>query len=113
MPAAAITAPNLLRASRVAADTIALEFDQPIRWDDALVGQFFLDGQKGLVAGGAVAGNVLTLRSKGPSAAKTITYLKESSWNPDAILEGTNRIAALTFCDVPIDTGATDDAPRR
>lgn len=102
VPTVSITPPNLVSASRVAADTVALEFDQPVRWDDALVGQFFLDGAGGLVAGGAVAGNVLTLRLKAPSTAGRITYLKESSWNQDTLLLGTNGIAALSFCEVPI-----------
>ena len=57
------------------------------------------------------AGAVLTLRLKDTSAAERITYLKESSWNPDMLLEGTNRIAALTFCDVPIEPAAA--APPR
>ncbi len=103
VPTDSITPPNLLRATRVAADAVALEFDQPVRWDDALAGQFFLDGEGGMVAGGAVAGNVLTLRLGGPSTAGRITYLRESSWNQDTILVGTGGIAALTFCEVPIE----------
>lgn len=103
-PAASITPPNLLRASFVGGtkDTIALEFDQPVVWADALAGQFYLDGEKGQVVSGAVAGNVLTLKLKSASAAQKITYLKEIAWNQDTLLNGANGIAALTFCDVPI-----------
>lgn len=111
VPAAPLTAPNLLRASRGAADTVVLEFDQPVRWDDGIAGQFFLDDRRDLVGGGSAEGAILTLRLKGPSAAERITYLKESSWNPEGLLEGANGIAALTFCDVPIEPAP--DAPRR
>lgn len=97
-----ITPPDLVRAVRATADTITLEFDQPVVWADKLAGQFYLDGGKDLVASGSVAGNVLTLKLKAPSTAKTITYLKEVAWNQDTLLLGANGIAALTFCAVPI-----------
>ncbi len=100
--ASPVTAPNLRTASRPAPDAIALEFDQPVIWSDTLAGQFYLDGEKDKVASGSVAGNVLTLKLKEPSAAKTITYLNEISWNQDTLLTGANGIAALTFCEVPI-----------
>ena len=35
-----ITPPNLRRANFSAKDEIALEFDQPVKWDDALSGRF-------------------------------------------------------------------------
>lgn len=104
VPAASITPPNLRRASYLAGigDTIALEFDQPVVWADALAGQFYLDDEKDKVASGSVAGNVLTLKLKEPSAATKVTYLKEIAWSQDTLLDGANGIAALTFCDVPI-----------
>ncbi len=104
VPAASITPPNLRRASHAggAKDTIALEFDQPVVWAETLAGQFYLDGEKDKVASGSVAGNVLTLRLKEASAAKTITYLKEIAWSQDTLLNGANGLAALTFCEVPI-----------
>ena len=105
VPAASITPPDLLRAKRGADGSLELEFDQPVRWDAALAGQFFLDGRGGLVEGGSVAGTVLTLRSKHASTAEHVTYLKESSWNQDTILLGENGIAALSFCEVPIEDG--------
>ena len=103
-PAASITPPNLRQASYVggAKNTIALEFDQPVIWKDALASQFYLDGEKDKVASGSVSGNVLTLKLKEASAAKTITYLKEVAWNQDTLLNGANGIAALTFCEVPL-----------
>lgn len=104
VPVASITPPNLRRASLTdrARDTIALEFDQPVVWTESLAGQFYLDGEKGKVTSGSVSGNVLTLKLKDASNAKQITYLKESAWNQDILLHGTNGIAALTFCEVPI-----------
>ena len=101
-----ITPPNLRRASFVGSTntTIALEFDQPVVWADSLLGQFYLNGEKGKVTAGSVAGNVLTLTVKDASAAQQITYLKEVSWNQDTLLNGANGLAALTFCEVPIES---------
>lgn len=105
--AQAIAPPNLVRAARASAipDTITLEFDQPIRWDDALAGQFYLDGEKDAVASGRAVGNVLTLRLKAPLRARTITYLDSRQWSQKTLLRGENGLAALTFCEVPIEAG--------
>ena len=103
VPAGPISAPNLRRAAFGATrDTVVLEFDQPVVWDDKLAGQFYLDGEKGKVGSGSVAGTVLTLKLKEPSTATKITYLKEIEWNQDTLLEGTNGLASLTFCNVPM-----------
>ena len=103
--ARSITAPNLRRAcfTSGAKDAITLEFDQPVLWADSLCGQFYLDGAAGTILSGSVSGNVVTLKLKSPSTATTITYLKEMDWSLDKLLIGVNGIAALTFCDVPID----------
>ncbi len=103
VPAASVTAPNLSRAAYAGAamDTITLEFDQPVVWNETLAGQFYLDGEKDKVASGSVTGNVLTLKLKEPSSATKITYLKEIAWNQDKLLSGANGLAALTFCNVP------------
>ena len=106
VPTASITPPNLRQATYAAKDTITLEFDQPVVWADGLVSQFYLDGEKDKVASGSVAGNVLTLKLKEPSAATRITYLKEAAWNQDNLLNGANGIAALTFCNVPLQGSA-------
>lgn len=105
-PAKSITPPNLRRAyfSDGGRDRIALEFDQPVVWADRLAGQFYMDGEKDKVASGSVAGNVLTLKLNAPIVAKTITYLKEINWSQDTLLTGANGIAALTFCEVPIES---------
>jgi hypothetical protein len=102
-PTTTVTAPNLRRATSASERTIALEFDQPVVWADALAGQFYLDGEKDKVASGGVTGNVLTLTLKEASAARTITYIKETAWSQDKLLNGANGLAALTFCEVPIE----------
>ena len=101
---APVTAPNLARACFVGEgrDTIALEFDQPIVWKDVLAAEFYLDGEKGKVASGGISGNVVLLKLKEASAARKISYLKELSWSQDRLMVGSNGIAALTFCEVPI-----------
>ena len=83
-------------------DELVLEFDQPVKWDNALVGQFYLDGAKGQVASGSVAGNTLTLKLAAPTTAKTVTYLDSAAWSQKTLLKGENGLAALTFCEVPI-----------
>jgi hypothetical protein len=99
-----ITAPNLIRAcyADAAKRSIALEFDQPVVWNDSLATQFYLDDAEGHVVGGEATGNVLILTLKEPTAFERITYLKEKSWKQDNILIGENGMAALTFCNVPV-----------
>lgn len=103
-PSGPITPPNLLKVSYggPAKESILLEFDQAINWDDGLAGQFYLDGEKNKVMSGTLRGNVLVLKLREASDAGTITYLKESDWSQDKLLIGTNGIAALSFCQVPI-----------
>ena len=72
-------------------------------WEDALVGQFYLDGEAGKVVSGSVLGNLVKLKLGAPATAKTITYLTDRRWNSMNLLYGKNGIAALTFCEVPIE----------
>ena len=106
-PKVSITAPNLRQASFAGGskDTIALEFDQPVVWNDSLISEFYLDGANGMVASGSASGNVVTLKLKAPSTAKKITYIKETNWSQDRLIIGANGIAALTFAEVEIGTG--------
>ncbi len=99
-----ITAPDLKQAGYTNSnnDEIALVFDQPVAWIDALASQFYLDGEAGKVASGAVSGNVLTLKLTAPATAKTITYITDKRWDSKTLLYGKNGIAALTFCEVPM-----------
>ena len=106
VPTVSITPPNLCGVTYVGGtkDMLALEFDQPVIWADALAGQFYLDGEKDKVASGSVAGNVLNLKLNTASTAQKITYLKEIALSQDTLLKGANGIAALTFCNVTIDS---------
>lgn len=99
-----ITPPNVTRVyyGSAAKDTVVLEFDQPVVWIESLASQFYLNGEMDKIASGVVSGNVITLKLKEPSKADKITYLKETHWSQDNLVYGTNGIAALTFCDVPI-----------
>lgn len=101
-----ITPPNLKRAYYTSGthDAIALEFDQPVVWSDSLGSEFYPDGAKDRIAAGTVNGNTLTLTLKEPSTAEKISYLDEMNWSEDNLLQGANGIAALTFCDVPIES---------
>ena len=99
--ATSITPPNLKRAYYASdkKDEIVMEFDQPVKWDNALASQFYLDGEKGKVASGAAAGNVVRFKLTAASTARKLTYLDSSSWSQDKLLRGENGIAALTFCE--------------
>ncbi|MFM9962719.1 MAG: DUF2341 domain-containing protein [Planctomycetaceae bacterium] len=101
-----IAPPNLLRAffNTEQRDVLTLEFDQQVVWSEALVSQFHLDGEPKQVASGSANGTTITLKLKGSSKAKTMTYLDSANWNPDNLLYGKNGLAALTFCEVPIET---------
>ncbi|MEI6236286.1 MAG: DUF2341 domain-containing protein [Planctomycetota bacterium] len=101
-----ITAPDIQRAYYTSnkKDEIALAFDQPMLWDDALISQFFLDDNAPKIVAGSVAGNVITLKLAASCESKTVTYIVDRKWDRTHLLFGKNGIAALTFCDVPIDS---------
>jgi len=102
--AKSITPPDLKRAYYTSnqRDAIALEFDQPMTWDNRLASQFYLDGVAKCVTGGEASGNIITLKLNAGAAGQKITYLDSAAWSPDNLLYGSNGIAALTFCNVPI-----------
>ena len=110
-PAKEVTAPNLNRAwfTSAAKDEIGLDFGQPMMWKDEMKKEIYLDGVKSAVSAGSVAGNVITLKLGAPTTAKSIGYISGRDWDgkPTNLIYGANGIAALTFCDVPIDTTAT------
>lgn len=105
VPRTSITPPNLKHAEyQPQRKQVVLEFDQAIAWDNKLVGQFWLDGAKGLVRSGTVEGTKLVLQLDTDRLPKTITYLDSQAWSQATLLRGTNGIAALTFCEVPLRT---------
>ena len=97
--------PNLRRAyfTSPQRDALILEFDHHVKWTDSLVSQFHLDGEAKQVVAGTANGNRITLKLKGPTKSQTVTYLDSANWNPDNLLYGQHGLAALTFCEVPID----------
>jgi hypothetical protein len=100
-----VTAPNLRTARLDANGTrVTLTFDQPMRWDDSLCGQFWIDGVGGEVTGGQAEGTTVTLRLKSPrpNGVVVITYLDSKAWSQKTLLRGVNGLAALTFCEVPL-----------
>jgi hypothetical protein len=106
-PTSSITPPNLVRA-RFASNThdaVVLEFDQPVRWDHALASQFRLNGAETPYVASSTddARSTVTLRLASPTDARTISYIDGDRWSQKTILRGENGIAALTFCEVPIE----------
>ena len=101
--------PNLTRASYSTPkhDELVLEFDSDIVWSEKLASQFSLDGVAGQILSGSVENNRLTMKLKSATKASKVTYLDSVHWNPDNLLYGKNGIAALTFCDVPIESSRT------
>ena len=110
-----VTAPDLKRAwfTGAAKDEIALDFGQPMTWRDEMKKDIYLDDAAAPISAGSVSGNVITLKLKSPSSAKTIGYISGRLWDGKAasLIFGANGIAALTFCDVPI-AGAADIPPK-
>lgn len=99
-----ITPPNVREVcfASAARNELLLVFDQPMQWDPAVCSQFFLDGQRGLVASGQAEGNTLRLKLTTPQQALRLTYLDGATWKHPHVLRGQSGIAALTFCDVAI-----------
>jgi hypothetical protein len=81
-----------------------LEFDQPVVWSEELASQFYFDGKSGEVESGKSNATTITLKLKQPTSATTITYIDSERWDPDNLLLGQNGLAALTFCEVAIES---------
>jgi hypothetical protein len=104
VPKGSITPPNLLAASRTPSKPgeIELKFDQPVEWTASLAKNFYVNGKEAIVGGGSVSGNTVTLQLAAEAEVKTVTYLDSERWDPKNVLRGSNGIAALTFCEVPV-----------
>ena len=108
IPTSVITAPDLKKAYFTSArqDEIALEFGQAMEAPGKTnaTANFYLDLVPNLVTAISVRDNVVKLQLLGPATAQTIAYLADRDWdgNQAHLLRGANRIAALTFCEVPI-----------
>lgn len=109
-PRSQFDSPNLQRAWFTSSerDEVVLEFDQPMRWDAELISQFLVQGERDQVLSGGVDaaadGRRLRLKLKASTDADRITYLDSANWNPEKLLYGQNGLAALTFCDVRIES---------
>lgn len=103
------TPPNLARAEFASAQRtqVILSFDQPIVWTADLTNEFRIPGNNRRVVSGRTEGNRLHLDLDAPAppppARPTITYLDSANWSQARLLKGTNQLAALTFCEVPIE----------
>lgn len=100
-----ITAPNVERISYTSdkRDEIMLVFDQKVEWDDEVGRQFYLDDRSAELNGMDGNGRVVILKLSNSSTARNLSYVRAGKWNQDhAIIRGSNGIAALTFCEVPI-----------
>ena len=100
-----VTAPNLQSVSYTSArkDEITLVFDQDVTWDDEVALRFRLDDDSAELNSIGGTGKIITLKLAKPSTAKNLSYVRGGKWRQeDAIIWGSNGIAALTFCEVPI-----------
>jgi alpha-L-fucosidase len=113
VPKIDITAPNLRRAwfTGSAKDEIALDFGQPMVWNEEAKINIYLDEEIASISSGSASENVITIRLTGPSFAGKITYLIGKDWAGSAktLLYGANGIAALTFCSVGIAASADSE----
>ena len=55
---------------------------------------------------GVASGNAIRLKLAATAKSVSVIYLIDKSWNPQALRYGKNGIAALTFCEVPIEAAA-------
>ena len=108
-----MSSPNIRRAwfTSAAKDEIALDFGQAMKWTNRCKIWIYIDGKTAPISSGKVAGNVITLQLKSPTEAKTIAYISGRFWDgrpDDKLLYGTNGIAALTFCALPLTSSKGD-----
>jgi hypothetical protein len=100
---------RIARYTSAKRDEISLIFDQPVAWDNALMGRFRLGPVGGKVTAGAANGKEIGLKLAAPSTASTISYVNGDEWNHrQPIIRGLNGIAALTFCGAPIASSERD-----
>ena len=72
-------------------------------WTDDVSQRFYFETQDSKVADVTGTGNTITLSLSNPTTATTLSYIQGGKWRmDDAIIYGENKLAALTFCEVPI-----------
>ena len=105
-PKTSITPPNIRSVSYIGdrKDAIKLVFDQDVKWDEEIIERFYLNDDSAKVAAVDGSGKTITLKLAGPTAAKNLSYVRGGKWKQEqAIIWGVNDLAALTFCEVPIE----------
>ena len=101
-----ITPPNIQSVSFVGdrKDEIKLVFDQDLKWEEEIIGRFYLDDDSAELTAVGGSGKTITLKLTGPTAAKNLSYVRGGKWRQEqSIIWGANDLAALTFCEVPIE----------
>jgi hypothetical protein len=100
------TPPNLTTAqfANASRTQIVLTFDQPIAWAANLTNEFRFPGSPARVTAGRADRNQLHLDLDIPASIPkpTVSYLDSDKWSQSRLLKGINHLAALTFCEVPI-----------
>ena len=105
-PKTSITPPNIRSVSFAndKKDEIKLVFDQDVKWDEEIIERFYLDDDSAELTAAGGSGKTITLKLAGPTAAKNLSYVRGGKWRQEqAIIWGANDLAALTFCEVPIE----------
>ena len=105
-PKTSITPPNIRSVSFAndKKDEIKLVFDQGVKWDEEIIERFYLDDDSAELTAAGGSGKTITLKLAGPTAAKNLSYVRGGKWRQEqAIIWGANDLAALTFCEVPIE----------
>ena len=105
-PKTSITPPNIRSVTYLSdrKDEIKLVFDQEVKWEEEIIERFYLNDDSAKVTAVDGSGKTITLKLAGPTAAKNLSYVRGGKWRQDqSIIWGTNDLAALTFCEVPIE----------
>ena len=100
-----VTPPNITNIAFTtdAKNVIEVTFDQNVHWTDDVSQRFYFETQDSKVADVTGTGNTITLSLSNPTTATTLSYIQGGKWRmDDAIIYGENKLAALTFCEVPI-----------
>ena len=93
-----VTAPNIQSISYASPekDEIILVFDQNVKWDEGITGQFYLDDLSAELTAVGGAGRIITLKLAGPSTAKNLSYVRGGKWSQEeAIIWSSNDLSLI------------------
>lgn len=100
-----VTSPMIQRAiySTENRDEVTLVFDQSVNCKGTLTKQFFLDGNQPECLSVRSDANTVTIKLARSSTATHLSYVRSGMWSEsDDMIWGENKLAALTFCELPI-----------